>query len=193
MTQQLNILPAVILFCLITCCESAAQKGKILNPFDTLHFDKVIAYDYNGMNEQPIVKDGQLIKRSEGAARAVEIYGQKELTNAQMLRFHKILGDTSTYGGPTAACFDPHMGIVYYKKEKIVGYISICIDCNYLRASMPIPASEIKKKFIDEEKTIMIGIYGFSRSARKKLNDFCKELKFSTCKESLNSVLFGDY
>lgn len=181
-----HIFQAVVVFFLMTSIEVTAQAGQILNPFDTLQYDQVIAYDYDGQANNPIVKDSQLIKRGYHG----QIYGQTELTKMQIAVFHKIIGDTATYGGMTAACFDPHMGIVYYKQGKIVGYISVCISCNYLLASMPMPVSEVKKKYIDKEKTILTSLYGFSQSAREKLNNFCKELKFTTCWDNLEHHLF---
>jgi hypothetical protein len=164
-----------------------AQTGKIMNPFDTLKYDKVIAYDYDGMSGREIVKDGELIKPDKYRGR---IFGQKELNREQTQRLHRILRDTASFGNRTAACFDPHLGIVYYYKGKITGYISICIDCNFLRASMPIPASTMKRIYYGPEAENYLIAYGFSRPARKKLNDFCKELKFTTCKEQLQSPMF---
>lgn len=180
----------ITLFFLAGNSEAAAQIQKILNPFDTLQYDKVVAYDYNGMNNQPIVKDGELIKPSEGSGRFVKIYSQKELTKKQVATLHKIIGDTATYGGPTAACFDPHLGVVYYQKDKIVGHISICIDCNFLRASMSIPVSRAKKIYYGDDSDNFLYAEGFSKPARKKLNAFCKELQFTTCKDNLDSILF---
>jgi hypothetical protein len=178
-----------ILALLFVYYHSGAQRS-FPSPFDTLKYDRAIAYDYNGMNNNPIVKDGQLIKRAPGQARSVQIYGEKALTKPQQANLHQLLRDSSTFGGPTAACFDPHLGIVYYKKEKIVGHISVCISCNYLRASVTIPASRTKKIYFSDDPDNYLYAEGFSQKAREKLNSFCQELKFTTCTDSLQHHLF---
>jgi hypothetical protein len=71
------------------------------------------------------------------------------------------LCNKSTYGGDVAACFDPHLGIVFYKASKPSAYVSICLDCNYLVSSIKIP-----------------GQAGFSDDGIKKIMDFERELKF---------------
>jgi hypothetical protein len=180
-------LPKFVLCVLAYWPLVAFTQAGVLNPFDTLKYDKVIAYDYDGMSGREIVKDGELIKPAQYRGR---IFGQKELNREQVQRFHRILRDTASFGNSTAACFDPHLGIVYYYKGKIKGYISICIDCNYLRASASIPASLAKKIYYGPESDNFLYANGFSRPTRKKLNDFCKELKFTTCKEQLQSPMF---
>jgi hypothetical protein len=181
---------ALIFLALIYGHRHTVAQKPALHPFDTLQYDRAVAYDYNGMNDNPIVKDGQLIRRAPGQARSVEIYGQQQLTKLQIAAFHKILRDTATFGGPTAACFDPHLGIVYYKREKIVGHISVCISCNFLRSSMLIPASHSKKIYYSDDPNNYLWAEGFSQQARERLNNFCKELQFTTCTDSLQHHLF---
>ena len=164
----------IILFpCLILI--SGVQKNKVQslkNPFDNLRYDKVVAYDYNGYAGREIVKDGKLIEY---------IYKQKELTGKQVKNFNWITGDTTSYGGKTAACFEPHLGVVYYQKEKIVGYISICLACNYLKSSIEIPASRYRKFISDYDSTYLETGYGFTREGSHQLSDFCESLGFDHC------------
>jgi hypothetical protein len=168
--------------------DSGLQQKTLVNPYDILTYDRVVAYDYDGMSNHRIVKDGQLIKFD---GRHGKIFNQIELTKNQIARFHKIIGDTATYGGYTAACFDPHMGVVYYLRDKIVGHISICVDCNYLEPSLEIPASEFKKYYIGEgDDRYEAGLRGFSLPARKKILAFCEELKFSNCDDNYENIKF---
>jgi len=164
------------------------QQKPLVNPFEKLVYDRVVAYDYDGMANYQIVRDGQLVKFDGHHGK---IFHLAVLTNSQVNRFNKIIGDPATYGAKTAACFDPHLGIVYYQKEKIVGYVSICTSCNYLEPSVQIPASRLKKYYEGEgEYRVEITANGFTIPARKKILDFCKELKFSQCNDNFESIEF---
>ncbi|MDX2171569.1 MAG: hypothetical protein SFY56_00515 [Bacteroidota bacterium] len=156
--------------------EKAAKKYS--NPFDTLKYDKVIAYDYNGSPEMQIVTNGQVIPIKN------RIFKQSELTKEQLKKFNKTLGNTKSYGEGTAACFDPHFGIVYYNQNKIVGYISVCLSCNYLISFPKIPAQNSHKTDLCDE----CYAYGFSKYGRKNISELVKELNFDHWQ--LNSELF---
>lgn len=156
--------------------RSKRVSKSFLNPYDTLTFDKVIAYDYDGAGEYQIVEQGKLFIDN--------IKNKTELTREQIGKINKFLGDTSTYGGSTAACFDPHLGLVYYLKGKIVGYISICLECNFLESSLKIQAEDYKKTELCDS----CFAHGFSKTGRKRINDLCKELRFSHCKDKLDGM-----
>jgi len=158
--------------------KHAQTKVKITNPFDTLKYDKVVAYDYNGSPEIKIVSKGVLLQ-TKG-----RIFQQKELSKLQIGNINHIVGDTKSYGGATAACFDPHLGLVYYLQGKIVGHISVFLACNFLESVPSIPASESHKTNLCDKCFDR----GFSKSARKKISAFVKELQFSHWQ--LNSELF---
>ena len=176
----LFIILAFICFAFIN--PSVSQKGKetkkYSNPFDTLSYDKVIAYDYNGSPEMQIVMKEQVLAKKE------RIFKQIELTKKQISAFHKTLGNTKSYGGGTAACFDPHFGVVYFKQNKIVGHISVCLACNYFQSSPKIPAQNSHKTDVCDE----CYAYGFSKYGRKNISALVKELQFSHWQ--LNSELF---
>ena len=152
------IIPFVFLLAIIVIsCNNSNQQSDVKaspsNVFASLDYDMVIAYKYNGEGDNEIIdKEGKLIETIEK---------QVTLNKNQMLRLTNALCDKSTYGGDIAACFDPHFGIVFYKKNKPVAYISICLDCNYLISSIKIP-----------------GDGGFSDDGVKEIVDFEKELKF---------------
>ncbi len=185
MRRLLNILlPAasVMFSCFQSFSQTSKQSKTISNPFDSLNYDNVVAYDYNGSPEMQIVINGQLLSLKG------RIYKQKELSTKQIRKLNKILGDSNTYGGSTAACFDPHFGVVYYKQIKIVRHISICLDCNYLMSSAKIPASETKKVFPGDDTDEFYFAQGFSKDARLKISRLVKALQFSHWQ--LNSDLF---
>jgi hypothetical protein len=180
----------ILLLCIILFTGASVKTAKqdlLLNPFDKLEYDKAIAYDYNGEANHLIVTDeGELIKID---GRHGEIFAQKVLSKKQVVTLHRITGDTSSYGGIGAACFDPHLGIVYYFKEKIVGHISICLACNYLESSMEIPASNFKIYYLADDSTELTA-YGFNKAGSMKLSNFCQSLGFDHCGVNPESPFF---
>lgn len=167
------LIACIVIVALITSGLTMRQNQpkKITNPYVTLKYDKVIAYDYDGRGGQKIVK--------KDALNNIRMKKSVQLTKSQITKLHKLIGDPKTYGGGTAACFDPRMGIVYYLNEQIVGHISVCLECNYLESSHKIPATETKKQKLDE--TDFYYLRGFSKKARLQFKSFCRELKFSSC------------
>lgn len=124
------------------------------NVFSIVDYDEAIAYKYNGEGDIEIIsRDGKLAGRIEK---------QTPITKKQAIKITNELCDASSYGSDVAACFDPHLGIVLYKEKKPVAHISICLDCNFLSSSIPIPAAES----------------GFSDKGRERIEQFMKEMGF---------------
>jgi hypothetical protein len=114
---------------LIIACASCHQE----NVFSKIKYDKVVAYRYEGDGGVEIIDDqGRLAK---------EIKKQVVLEKSQVTALTNTLSNSSTYGGDVAACFDPHLGIVFYSGDEPAAFVSICLDCNYLESSVDIPAS----------------------------------------------------
>jgi len=157
MTSKI-IIPFISLLTLfvISCNDSGQQsdtKTSSTNVFATVDYDKVVAYSYDGEGDIEIIDEkGKL---------ANKIKKQVELSKTQTIRLTNTLCNKSTYGGDIAACFDPHFGVVFYKTNKPVAHISICLDCNYLVSSVKIPGSA-----------------GFSDNGIKKIVAFERELNF---------------
>jgi hypothetical protein len=127
----------VFLFLLVILAISCNKKSKgdlvpgLENVFSSLKYDKVVAYSYNGEGSIEIIgENGELAKN---------ITKQVELSRSQVQSFTNLLCDDSTYGGDIAACFDPHLGVVFYAENKPTAYVSVCLDCNYLVSSVEIP------------------------------------------------------
>ncbi|HKX87059.1 MAG TPA: hypothetical protein VJL37_10310 [Flavobacterium sp.] len=139
-------------------------------PFKDLKYNKVIAYDYEG-NEEPFGS----ITTQDGHFTPV-VLKQRSLNQKQVAQLIKILTDKKTYGEGTAACFNPHMAVVFYDGRKIVFKADICFGCNYLIPSEDIPAMNHKKITFDDG-----GFYyfvGFTNSGKKKIKELAKELGF---------------
>jgi hypothetical protein len=138
-----------------------------LNPFSSLRFDKAIAYDFNGEHEMPLVVNGKVNQFA--------VNKQYVLRPSQLDSLHTLLNDTNTYGGEEAACFEPHLGIVYFSGDSIVAHTEICFECNYLNSTVEIPA--IQYYFGGKG----YGRGGFSEKGINQLSSFCRSLGFSHC------------
>jgi hypothetical protein len=142
-------------------------KINIYNPFLTLDTDEVIAYDY----ETNFDSAKRFIIDDEGKLNPT-VAKQRTLTKTQVSTLKTFLGSTDTYGENRPDCFEPHLGIVFYKDDKVVAHVSICISCRHLDSSVEIPATTYRGYRTD----------GFNPKAIEFLNDFCQSLEFSYCK-----------
>ncbi|MBI3233279.1 MAG: hypothetical protein HYZ42_04445 [Bacteroidetes bacterium] len=139
-------------------------------PFDLIDYDKIIAYDFEGTEEpNPSILDNK-------QQFAPVVLAQQFLTQRQADNILTSLSSESTYGEGTAACFNPRFALVFYKNNKKVNKIDICLDCNYLEADFEIPAVTHKKvnQHTDQEYSII----GFTDSGRKAIVDLCHEIHF---------------
>ena len=144
-----HFIPIPVLFLLLAACANPAPTNGV---FAGIPYDSTVAYSYDGEGGQEIMDDGVLSGRISKTA---------VLNGKQTAAITDILSDKSTYGGPLAACFDPHLGLVFYREGKPAAYISVCLACNYLVSSVPIQ---------DEG--------GFSDKGAKAIADFEKGLGF---------------
>ena len=87
------------------------------------------------------------------------------------------LGDKKSYGQVHADCFEPHFGILYYKMNKVVAQIEICLSCNVLSSNIEIPAQKQGKQG-KGYKVNYLGD-GMSKSFRKFINSIIKKYNFS--------------
>jgi len=128
-------------------------------------------YDFSGgkdFNQYIVGNKGQL---------ATSITKYIQLDKETISSLNQRLGSKSSFGGGEAACFTPHLGFVYYLKDKIVAYITICLDCNILVSSIPLDAQ--KQGRIGEGEDAYYMADGPSKVFRLFLNDLLKKYKFS--------------
>jgi len=155
----------------ITWAKSIKPNSKNGQPFDKLDYDKLIAYDFAG-SEEPypavISRLGKFVP---------VVLGQQFLSQEQADKILSTLTKKSTYGEATAACFQPHFALVFYKDNKPINQINICLDCNYLISDISIPAETHKK--VNAGTKDEYAITGFTNIGKKAIIDLCKELKFT--------------
>ena len=139
-----------------------AVNTSLQAPFDSLIFDRVVAYDFNEQrrpNRTALELDNQRY--------AADISQQRALNSDQVEQLLNLLTIPHSYGGITAACFDPRMAIVFYQGTAAKLVIDICLDCNFLRSSIEIPASVANTRPLDDGTSYPLR--GFSSAARKEV------------------------
>lgn len=150
---------------------------------NSLTYDKVIAYDFYGQHEQfPIFRNNtfDLINYNNNVS------AQRTLNQSQVNYITNHFSKASTYGGTTAACFDPSMALIFFEQDTIVMEIDICLDCNYKqiisKTDIQIDVElDISYQYYDEEygKTITLYKYGFSDSGALGIAKLAKELNMN--------------
>lgn len=123
--------------------------------------DSVIGVDYVGFEGEdfyyPINENGEFIS---------SIKKKTKLTESQFIKLKSIIGNKKTYKNPRiVGCYEPRLGFIYYKKNKIVGQTQICLSCAQLNST----AKTIKNE------------YGnlFNEKATEQLKDLRIELGFN--------------
>ncbi len=153
------------------------------NPFATLIYDSLVIYDFDW--RQP--GGGRITSILENEKLATTVKKSVRLPANEALDLSKKIGMKSSYGQITAACFDPHFGMVYYQNGNVKEYITICLVCNYPNSSLPIPARNQGGEDMDNEE-IYYELSGFSKSFRKYLNNIKKKYDFSA--QTLEGSIF---
>ncbi|WP_295677194.1 hypothetical protein [uncultured Mucilaginibacter sp.] len=97
-----------------------------------LGYDKVMMYDFDG----GIGSDLSIVDARGHIAKSMT--KQAVLDKESALSLTKKLGERESFCDTMAACFEPHLGFVYYLKGKIVAYITVCLSCNVVVSSVPL-------------------------------------------------------
>jgi hypothetical protein len=139
------------------------------SPFDSLNYDKVIAYDYEG-SEEPY---GSIIIQNKYVPVVLK---QKALDKNEVNSLIQTLTNNSTYGDITAACFQPHLGIVFYKADSVVNIVDVCLSCNYLISTNDISA--MHKTKVNAGTPNEYSAIGFSKIGKAKIKVLCKKIGF---------------
>lgn len=145
----------ILFISLLISFLSFSQQNKV-QTFGKIKFDKITAYNFEGDGENILDEKRQLQKKM--------IKKERNLSSTQINYLHTNLKDTKNFGGIYAACFNPHLAVVYYLKDKIVGSIDICFECNYFEST-----------FFNSKNS------AFSKIGKKNFEKFCEELQFSDC------------
>jgi hypothetical protein len=122
--------------------------------------DSVIGIDYIGFESEhfyyPINEKGEFINT---------IIKKQKLNRNQFLKLNSILGNRNTYKNPNiVGCYEPRLGFVYFKNNKVIGQTQICLSCAQLHST----AETVKGNIGDI----------FNKKATEELNKLRIELGF---------------
>lgn len=143
------------------------------NPFLALQADSIVIYDFEwrGITSEYfsiIDKEGRLASTVKKSTR---------LDPKESEKLSALLVRKTSYGQSTAACFEPHLGVVYFKTGKPVAHVTICVSCNRLESSVRIAAQEQGK--MGEGDIVSYTLKGMSKNFRKYLDNLLKKYNFS--------------
>ena len=145
---------------------SVSLPDELFPPFDTIEFDRVVAFDFNKVR-RPFVSVLDLpAQRYAG-----DIEAHQALDEQQVGQLLTALSRSDSYGGGRAACFDPRMGFVFYQGSVAKMVVDICLDCNFLRSCIEIPAT-INYKDSEGGRPL-----GFSTLGRERIIKLAKALE----------------
>ena len=158
----------LIFFAILFYTNIFSQKT---NRFKTLLYDRVVMYDFESEAFDGLIVDsnGVLIKK---------IKKRVLLDQSTIDAFNHKLAQRSSFGGGFSNCFIPHLGFVYYYRNRIVAHISICMDCYRILSSIPIPGKK-KCQFITGPESFYSADEGMSRPFRKFLKTLLLKNRFS--------------
>jgi hypothetical protein len=135
-----------------------------LSYVDGFDYDSAVAVDYEGR------EDNLTNILNENGAWISSIKQFKKLSPAQVKKVQAVIGTATTYEHPeNAACFEPHLGIAYFKYGEVKAQTAICLSC------------------LGIESSAMLGNFtkysSINTEAAEQLSTVCSELGFSFCKE----------
>lgn len=141
-----------------------------------LNVDSVVCYDFgNDFSIEPKFGEesdyNSIIEKNGSLSSSVRKFVTLDKKTA--IRFSKSLYDKKSYGGSIALCFEPHLGVVYYSKGKVIANINICISCNRIFSSYPL------NSLLQGKNSDYFTIDGMSDLLKKQINELLISLKFS--------------
>ena len=122
--------------------------------------DSAIIIDYSGSFGEhsylPLNDKGQWINT---------IKKRKKLSVDELQFIQQIFGDKSTFKNPLIiGCYEPGLGIIYFKDNKVIGQSAICIGCARIESTATLGSGD--------------NYASFNEKAKQKLRQFYKNLKF---------------
>ncbi|MCP4459811.1 MAG: hypothetical protein GY816_17585 [Cytophagales bacterium] len=148
------------------------------NPYASLSYDSLVIYDFEYLDYSVKPRKRIMSIIDENGKLPNTIKKSVRLPAKEAKELSDKIGLKSSYGQITAACFDPHFGMVYYENGKPKEHVTICLTCNFPRSSLEIPTRDQGGEKMDNGE-MYYTLEGFSKSFRQYLNDIKKKYDFS--------------
>lgn len=161
------------------------------NPYAQIEFDSLVIYDIEYFYRDEDGKRARLktIVEPDGSVVNGSIKRSVRLKKNEAEEFTNRLGNKSSFGLNSAACFDPHFAAIYFLEGKPAAHITICLSCNTYQPSQKIPASLVDREYDGEVYRVTSG---FSLEYREYLNELKKKYGFHTISEIDNPIYHVD-
>ena len=143
--------------------EAYLEIGKNLDTvagsYSELPYDSIVAINHLNFG----------IRRARDTAKVDTILKRPTLTPQKAQEIVQILQAKENYDSTSfAKCFEPHIAFIFYRKNEIVGYSSVCLQCSMVSSSL--------------KHSSIYSFSGMSNVGRKSFSNVCTELNFSYCK-----------
>lgn len=111
-------------------------QNKVFRKFSRIKYDSVKIFSFNydskiNLRDYGLLNDTSLVDAHQNWAHTVSKVGfelsEDDITGA--LSVIKIFKTDNTDSDPMG-CYTPRMGIVYFRKEKAIAHIDICLECS---------------------------------------------------------------
>ena len=142
-----------------TYLEIGKNLDTVAASYSELPYDSIVAINhlYIGMRlARNTSKVDTILKRTT-------LTPQKAQEIAQILQAKENYDSTSF-----AKCFEPHIAFIFYRKNEIVGYSSVCLECSMVSSTL--------------KRSSVYSFSAMSKVGRKLFANICTELNFSYCK-----------
>ena len=114
------------------------EHSKKVNPFNSIRCDKIVMCDFENKNGK-----GGMDVAAGKVTNLIIIHKQVQLTKEEITTLHKKLSQRESFGGSVAACYNAHLGFLYYLNDSIVAHISVCMDCGRIYSDVDMQGQRI--------------------------------------------------
>jgi hypothetical protein len=117
--------------------------------------DSAIMVDYNGgfgeHSYLPLNEKGQWINT---------IKRRKKLSVNELQFIKQIFGNKSTFKDPLIiGCYEPGLGIIYFKDNKVIAQSAICIGCARIQSTATLGSGDSYASFNEKTKQKLVQFY----------------------------------
>ena len=142
-----------------TYLEIGKNLDTVATSYSELPYDSIVAINHLHFG----------MRRARDTAKVDTILKRITLTPQKAQGIVQILQAEENYDIESRAkCFEPHIAFIFYSKNEIVAYSSVCLECSMVSSSL--------------KRSPIYGFSAMSNVGRKLFSKVCTELSFSYCK-----------
>lgn len=151
--------------------QKFSKKHFVMSDNTKIEFNKVLCVDVFCFGESYQVYRSNAQKKATVLPNLDIVNFTSKLHEKDVNSIFDTFLNEENFGEYPAACFEPKLALIFYKDNKFVLEINVCLDCNGIRSS-----SYIKE--IDTD-------FGFNKKGKRKIIEFCKKLNLKYGRRTL--------